>query len=248
MKKKNKAKKSITAVGAVVAAGLTPGMVTGAPVPESLNTDMNLTAADAVSIDGNLYEFEDLFAMNQGTPYPVDQIVVVYGSPKAMKAMKEKNKKRQKELVIIDSLNNELSKMQNEIDDLREQVRNVARHQDYIQRAIQDSYKLVYGPPRPRFTLDNAESLRSIISIDKTEAINLVQDKVLGYAYKIVDKPVNPKDNIFNDLKLNTQQLEAFKQRIYEELGVTITSDMMKKLGTLERIANFIVEVATPIK
>ena len=106
MKKKNKAKKSITAVGAVVAAGLTPGMVTGAPVPESLNTDMNLTAADAVSIDGNLYEFEDLFAMNQGTPYPVDQIVVVYGSPKAMKAMKEKNKKRQKELVIIDSLNN----------------------------------------------------------------------------------------------------------------------------------------------
>lgn len=251
-KKKNQSRKSITAVGAVVAAGLTPGIVTGAPAPEPLSTDIELTAADAVSINGEMFEFEDLFAMNQGDSVPVDQLVVLYGSPKAIKkAMKEKKKKEKsqkaKEQDMIDSLNNEISIMEKQIEDLREQASFEAMRQDRIQRALQDRYKLVYGPPRPLYTLDSPESLRRIIAIDKTRATDLVQDLISSFAYKITDKPINPKDNIISDLKLNSQQLETFKQRIYEELGVIITSDMMKKLGTLERIAGFIVEVATPI-
>ncbi len=100
MKKKNKnqSRKSITAVGAVVAAGLTPGIVTGTPLPlpEPLSSDINLTAADVVSINGEMYDFEDLFAMNQGDPVSVDQtLVVVYGSPKAIKKMEEKKKKEE---------------------------------------------------------------------------------------------------------------------------------------------------------
>ncbi len=251
-KKKNQSRKSITAVGAVVAAGLTPGIVTGAPALEPLSTDIELTAADAVSINGEMFEFEDLFAMNQGDSVPVDQLVVLYGSPKAIKkAMKEKKKKEKsqkaKEQDMIDSLNNEISIMEKQIEDLREQASFEAMRQDRIQRALQESYKLVYGPPRPLYTINSPQSLRRIISINKTEATNLVLDKVSGFVYEIAEEPISPTTNIIKDLKLNSQQLETFRERIYEELGVQITSDMMKQLGTVERIANFIVEAATPI-
>lgn len=65
-KKKNKGKKTLTAMGAVVAAGLTPGIVAasaaGAPVQ---SPNLEITAADAVAIDGNTYSFDELFAMQQ---------------------------------------------------------------------------------------------------------------------------------------------------------------------------------------
>ena len=64
-KNKNKARKSITAVGAVVAAGLTPGFVTGTPAQQSPSTDIELTAADVVSINGDVFNFDELFAMHQ---------------------------------------------------------------------------------------------------------------------------------------------------------------------------------------
>ena len=63
MKKKNKGKKSLTAVGAVVAAGLTPGIVTGAPASQPPIPDVEFTAADAVSIGGDVFDFDELFAM-----------------------------------------------------------------------------------------------------------------------------------------------------------------------------------------
>ena len=60
-KKKNKGKKTLTAMGAVVAAGLTPGIVAasaaGAPVQ---SPTLEITAADAVAIDGNTYSFDNL--------------------------------------------------------------------------------------------------------------------------------------------------------------------------------------------
>lgn len=61
MKKKNTAKKKLAAVGAVVAAGLTPGVITGAPVC-SPQPGAGITAAEVVAIDGQEYSFDELYA------------------------------------------------------------------------------------------------------------------------------------------------------------------------------------------
>ncbi len=65
-KDKNKGKKSLAAVGAVVAVGLTPGIVGAtpqcAPIPDP---NIELTAAQVVAIGGNTYSFDELYAMQQ---------------------------------------------------------------------------------------------------------------------------------------------------------------------------------------
>ncbi len=67
MKDKNKGKKTLAAVGAVVAAGLTPGFVavsaTGLP---NQGSNAEITAADVVAIDGTSYSFDELYAMQRG--------------------------------------------------------------------------------------------------------------------------------------------------------------------------------------
>ena len=113
MKKKNKDKtrKSITAVGAVVAAGLTPGIAAGTPATQPPSDEVKLTAADVVSINGDVYDFDDLFAMNQVVNRSIDQTIVVYSPPPAQKD-KDKKKKKDKdqqirEQEIADSINQE---------------------------------------------------------------------------------------------------------------------------------------------
>ena len=61
-KKKNIGKKALTAVGAVVAAGLTPGIVAASPIQGS---NAEITAADVVAIGGSAYSFDELYAMQQ---------------------------------------------------------------------------------------------------------------------------------------------------------------------------------------
>ena len=63
MKDKNKGKKTLAAVGAVVAAGLTPGMMAASP---NHGSDAEITAADVVAIDGTTYGFDELLAMQRG--------------------------------------------------------------------------------------------------------------------------------------------------------------------------------------
>ena len=58
---KGKGKKALTAVGAVVAAGLTPGIISATPV----QAPAGASAADAVAIDGMTYGFDELYAMQQ---------------------------------------------------------------------------------------------------------------------------------------------------------------------------------------
>ena len=58
---KGKGKKALTAVGAVVAAGLTPGIISATPV----QAPAGASAADAVVIDGTAYGFDELYAMQQ---------------------------------------------------------------------------------------------------------------------------------------------------------------------------------------
>ncbi|MBQ3364304.1 MAG: energy transducer TonB [Muribaculaceae bacterium] len=63
MKDKNKGKKALAVVGAVVAAGLTSGIVNASPVQGS---SVGITAADVVAMDGTAYSFDELYAMQRG--------------------------------------------------------------------------------------------------------------------------------------------------------------------------------------
>lgn len=58
----NKGKKALAVVGAVVAAGLTSGIVNASPVQGS---SVGITAADVVAMDGTAYSFDELYAMQQ---------------------------------------------------------------------------------------------------------------------------------------------------------------------------------------
>ena len=91
MKDKNIRKKTLTAVGAVVAAGLTPGIIAATPscLPVQ-DTYMGITAAEVVVIDGMTYSFDELLAMQrpgngleQGEPrpQPLPQHASRYGAP-----------------------------------------------------------------------------------------------------------------------------------------------------------------------
>ncbi|MBR4828810.1 MAG: energy transducer TonB [Muribaculaceae bacterium] len=66
MKKRNKGKKALTAVGAVVAAGLTPGFIAASAAGSSIQSpNAGATAAEVVAIDGKTYGFDELYAKQQ---------------------------------------------------------------------------------------------------------------------------------------------------------------------------------------
>ncbi len=63
-KDKNKGNKTLAAVGAVVAAGLTPGFVAATPQCAPVqDPNIVVTAAQVVAIGGNTYSFDELYAM-----------------------------------------------------------------------------------------------------------------------------------------------------------------------------------------
>ena len=65
-KKKKKGKRTLTAVGAVVAAGLTPGFIAVSATGATLQSpNAPVTAAEVVAIDGQTYSFDELYAMQQ---------------------------------------------------------------------------------------------------------------------------------------------------------------------------------------
>ena len=278
MKKKNKnqSRKSITAVGAVVAAGLTPGIVTGTPLPlpEPLSSDINLTAADVVSINGEMYDFEDLFAMNQGDPVSVDQtVVVVYGSPKAMKKMEEKKKKEEekkkkeekkkdkdkkkkndkdqemREWQIADSAAREEKRQIQEMDELKA-AREKARR-DSIERVMQREYKLVYGPPRPSYESSDPEQVRlEIAEYSKDEAIAYVESIIIAYLDNISDMGVRFRGEerkvFYSKTELDSDDKTRLIEEVERSFGVQLTEEMMEQLNTPNRLAQFIVEVIKP--
>ncbi len=71
--KKNKGKKSLAAMGAVVAAGLTPGIMAASP---SQGSNAAVTAADVVAIDGTTYSFDELYAMQRGDTIVLPDIIL----------------------------------------------------------------------------------------------------------------------------------------------------------------------------
>ena len=94
MKKKNnnKGKKALTAVGAVVAAGLTPGFIAASAAGSSIQgPNTGTTAAEVVAIDGQAYSFDELYAMQNPDSAATDTIelnivlepsnATLYGAP-----------------------------------------------------------------------------------------------------------------------------------------------------------------------
>ena len=78
MKKNNKGKKTLAAVGAVVAAGLTPGFVAASAAGLSnQGSNAGITAADVVAIDGATYSFDELYAMQRGEPIDTIEMNIV---------------------------------------------------------------------------------------------------------------------------------------------------------------------------
>ena len=215
MKKKNKGRKSITAVSAVVAAGLTPGIISGSPASQPPINDVELTAADAISIGGDIFDFDELFAMEQIRRDPRD-IPKVYGPPPSI---------------------------------------HKAQRQDSINQSIAE----VYGPPPPRYLFVGPEELRSIAANDKQEAADVILEALMDYCrQRPLDPNVDPNvtghiilredRDLVRDLMMDSMQLEMLQQEIADRFEVQLTEEMLKQLGTLRRVANFIAEVVAPIK
>lgn len=238
MKKKNKGKKSLTAIGAVVAAGLTPGIVSGAPASQSSGPDVELTAADVVSINGEVFDFDELFAMREASP--AQQVIrTVYGprQPKVYGPVPPKDKDK-----VKDEDND--NKLQEEA--LLEQARL-----DSIRRA-EEKQALVYGPPPVRYVSSNPEEIRAyILSVDKDEAIDNIQYKLrdfISLMTNIRQNRIGPDDNFTKDLNLSPEQQASLLKEVENSFGVQLTDDMLTQLNTVYRLARFIVEVISPIK
>lgn len=70
-KDKNKGKKTIAAVGAVVVAGLTPGIIAASAAGTALQApNATVTAAEVVAISGNTYDYDELYDMQQRADGP----------------------------------------------------------------------------------------------------------------------------------------------------------------------------------
>lgn len=69
-KDKNKGRKALTAMGAVVA-GLTPGIIAATPLcAPGQNPNAAITAAEVVAIGGNTYDYDELYDMQQRADGP----------------------------------------------------------------------------------------------------------------------------------------------------------------------------------
>lgn len=268
-KRKNKGRKSLTAMGAVVAAGLTPGIATGTPAPQSPgpepSPDVELTAADVVSINGDVFDFDELFAMRQvvNSQHPQK---VVYGPPPSREKDTHKNVQQthkkvygpppprvqktqqadESEQVPQDSISQE--------EVLYQQRLREAYREDSIRRAI-EARKLVYGPPPPRYLSVGPEELRHIAANDKQEAANMVLEALMDYCAQMPLDPnvtghiiLSENSDLVRELEMGHTQLESLQQEIENRFGIQLTEEMLKQLSTLRRIANFIAEVAAPIK
>ena len=110
--KGNKGKKVLTAVGAVVAAGLTPGIIAATPgcLPGP-DPNAAITAASVVAIDGNAYDFDELYAMQQGANRDSSpQVATRYGvqptkpAPRPFNYQPPEPKQQQQPMVLLDTI------------------------------------------------------------------------------------------------------------------------------------------------
>lgn len=233
-KRSNKGRKSLTAVSAVVAAGLSPGIASSTPAPQPLNTEMELTAADAVAINGDVFDFDELFAMHQYSDEP--QIIKpvygppppkVYGPPPPDDRTMEEQQKAQREQALQDSIRLAMERQ---------------------------SQALVYGPPPPRYKFIGPDELRSLAAQNQESAVEMVMEALMDYCAEMPNPDakgnniLSEESNLVRELKMGHTQLEMLQQEIERRFGVQVTENMLEQLGTLRRIAKFVVTVVAPIK
>ena len=121
MKKNNKGKRTLTAVGAVVAAGLTPGFIAVSATGATLQSpNAEVTAAEVVAIDGQVYSFDELYAMQNPNSAKMDTIELnikleptnetLYGGPRVhaveygVQPIKRKNPREDDENAVYRSV------------------------------------------------------------------------------------------------------------------------------------------------
>ena len=247
--KKNKGRKSITAVGAKVAAGLTPAIVAGSPASQPPTADVELTAADAVSIDGQVLDFDELFAMQQTVSE--QQIVhkTVYGPRPPRRVSSDEQQATIRAKARQDS------------------IRRAEKPQPLVygprpgsirEEILQDSSNLVITEVDEQPTVINqfvgAEELRSIAGRDRQQAIDMVLEALMDYCSQMLNPDANSQVILSEDGDLMRQpgmsssQLEMLQEEIESSFGVLIGVDMLKQLRTLRRISNFVVTAVAPTR
>lgn len=218
--KKNKGRKSLTAVGAVVAAGLTPGIVTATPTSPQRTTDVEFTAADAVSIGGDVFDFDELFAMQQVVNDQRHR--TVYG-PRPPKVQK---------------------------DDTQEAAIRAKMRQDSIRQAMDArAQALVYGPPPVAPSrADELRQIAAENEDGAIGYIQENLRTWIAHNIDIGNTPIDANTDLIQDLNLDPKQMQALSDEIENNYGVQISGDMLKRLNTLDRLAKFIIAVARPLE
>ncbi len=263
-KRKNKNKKSLTAMSAVVAAGLTPGIALVSSAAQQPRLDVEYTAADMVSINGEVMDFDELFDMQLGENGDTTQ------------------SKKQQERAIRDSISRANKSHQkvygppppNRVkkDRKRDKIDQEARDRqiaDSIAQAYEKRTVLVYGPPTPinieeikaahdAEVKEREEQMERAIlqqayntaqSGDKEGAIEKIQFILMDYCASLVQAdakglPISPDSHFIDDLKMDDSQLELLKQKVEDSFDLILANDELAQLTSPSRLARYIVETA----
>lgn len=263
-KRKNKNKKSLTAMSAVVAAGLTPGIALVSSAAQQPRLDVEYTAADMVSINGEVMDFDELFDMQLGENGDTTQ------------------SKKQQERAIRDSISRANKSHQkvygppppNRVkkDRKRDKIDQEARDRqiaDSIAKAYERRTVLVYGPPTPvnieemkaahdAEVREREEQMERAIlqqayntaqSGDKEGAIEKIQFILMDYCASLVQAdakgfPISPDSHFIDDLKMDDSQLELLKQKVEDSFDLILANDELEQLTSPSRLARYIVETA----
>lgn len=267
-KRKNKNKKSLTAMSAVVAAGLTPGIALVSAAAQQPRLDVEYTAADMVSINGEVMDFDELFDMQLGDDGDTTQSKnqqekairnsisrankshqKVYGPPPPIKGKKKDKKKDGKQDKI----------------DQETRDRQIA---DSIVQANEKRQALVYGPPpvnieelkarhdaevREREELMERallqQAYRTAQSGDKEGAIEQIQFILMDYCASLINAeakgiPISPESHFIEDLKMDDSQLELLKQKVEDRFDLILANNELEQLTSPSRLARYIIETA----
>lgn len=237
----------MTAVGAVVAAGLTPGIVTGTPSTQPPASGVELTAADAVVINGETIDFDELYAqVVSDSRDPQVVFKTVYGPPPS-----RDKKKRRAEM----SEQNRRDSVQQEKAQQEKAIQEAMRQDSILQAMDRRQHALVYGPPPPKYRGVGPAELRIIAANDKLEASDVVLEALMDYCGQMPLDPnvtgqviLSESRDLVSELMMGPTQLEMLQQEIADRFAVQLSEEMLKQLGTLRRVADFIAEVVAPIK
>ena len=218
MKKKNKGKKALTAVGAIVAAGLTPGIIAATPGCMPVQSpSVEVTAADAVAIDGQAYSFDELYAMQQISQR--GHLAPNRSQPQAKTQTPSRT---------------------------RPQTRPVAKYAAPPPPRPQDQHTTLYGVPRPHMpVVEVVESAADTIRADALEhLIDYCAQLIDADARGIL---ITPDSDLTHELGMNEDELKALKAEIEDVYGVEVSHHRFRLIGQLNTL-RLITEYITRIK